>query len=256
MVDYSKWDKFADSDSDEDENSNKPLVQHFNQPTSITIGPTGPSYEPTSTSFAPAVLDHRDLDREEHSSSQPIPSVSASSQAPFQLYETPTHNWQQTRYDVTIWIKNLPYQTKVSDLKIDVRNKKFLCIQLNSSIIFFEKEFKYEINETNLINDGIDWEIISNETTHEKHIKLIFQKHQYLPGSVIWWNACFVGDEEIDVMAIPERKLSTNGKRQKQEFSTVWKEANELFQKKIQQNERCSVELEETEERGQVMEGK
>jgi hypothetical protein len=256
MVDYSKWDKFGDTESDEDESSNSlPRVHHFKQPTSVTIGPNGLNYQAdtskiSSTTSTPPVttLDHHDHDiNQENSSISILPSVSPSQSSPFQRYETPTHSWQQTRYEITIWIKNIPFHTKNSDLKVNLYQKNSLCIEINS-LIFFQKTLKYEISH-DIDSDGIDWEIISSpssSSTNEKQIKIIFQKHQYLPGSAIWWNACFLGDEEIDVMQIPERKLSTNEKIQKQQFSNVWKEANEIFQKKIQGNEtssRCSIEL-------------
>ena len=266
MVDYSKWDKFADSESDEDDraSSSLPRVHQFHQPTSVTIGPNGPNYyetepeddptlplpSPGTSSRAPAAAAEASSSAVSAAAAAVSGGVSGSLKSSEERYETSTHSWQQTRYDVTIWIKKIPLDLKRSDLIIELKNHNILSIHIHA-ILFFHKQFKYEIN-TNL-NDGIiDWEIISINN-EEKLIKFIFQKHQYLPGSAIWWNACFLGDEEIDVMNIPERKLSTNDKIQKQQFSNVWKEANELFQKKIQEKERCSIEIEENEKEGDEM---
>ena len=53
MVDYSKWDKFADEISD-DEEPNTPLVHHVEDGGSVTIGPDGPRIAARSTDAASA----------------------------------------------------------------------------------------------------------------------------------------------------------------------------------------------------------
>lgn len=229
MVDYSKWNNFHDSDEDEedeeDERRKQPLVHHFDQPTSITIGPNGTNFQntpPTQQLASQSVSQHPSSHEADHNSRISHENINTTSRR----YDEETHSWQQTRYDVTIWIQ-IPFETKVSEIQITLQNK-VLLICLNSKI-FFEKEFKYDIQRD---PDGdLDWEVLTDGQI--KQIKLICTKHQYLPGSTIWWSLCFLGDHEIDVMSIPERNMTTTERSSKQSFSEAWREANELFQKKI-----------------------
>ena len=54
MVDYSKWDKFADDISDEEDGPMRPVVHHVEEGGSVTIGPGGPSIaaRPSQVAYA------------------------------------------------------------------------------------------------------------------------------------------------------------------------------------------------------------
>jgi hypothetical protein len=249
MVDYSKWNNFHDSSDDEsegDERSGQPIVHHYDQAQSITIGPNGTTFQDSnnrsiSAALAPAAVPSTDIGTIkstdlERKRTQPMNNEQ-------QLNETPTHSWKQTRHEVEIWIP-IPFMTKVSEIVIELIDKKLLRVRLNSSSEYFSQEFKYkvEVDEEDQRQgqgqDGVsisvisDWEIITKNGT--KQIKLSFVKHQYLSGSTIWWSACFVGDPVIDVLSIPERRVSSEEKIKKQSFSAVWREANETFLQKIE----------------------
>jgi hypothetical protein len=255
MVDYSKWNNFHDSE-DEDERdgeSDHPIVHQYDQPQRITIGPKGTSFQSSTTSTTPAPVRGISTVLERNTNNE----ISSD-----QLNETPTHSWKQTRHEAEIWIP-IPFNTKVSEISIRLFQKKVLQIRIGS-LEYFSKEFKYEVEveEESTTKGGgsgsrgdsviIDeWEVLTKREL--KQIKLCFVKHQYLAGTTIWWSTCFVDDPVIDVMSIPERRMSSQEKVKKQTFSDAWREANETFLQKIERekSEQVAVGGEEDGEDGE-----
>jgi hypothetical protein len=84
MVDYSKWNKFCDSDEDEDDAPSSPFVQKIDEGRTIHIGPTGASIVPSA---APAPVRQQQEAR------------SASKEENTEIFHASTHSWKQDRYE-------------------------------------------------------------------------------------------------------------------------------------------------------------
>ncbi len=90
---------------------------------------------------------------------------------------------------------------------------------------------KYEVS---ISEEGLDWELITQK--NQKKIKIIFIKHIYIPGSIIWWSRCFINDPEIDTTTIPARNMRQV--QQTSNFAEIWRESNQKFIEEMKENNR------------------
>jgi hypothetical protein len=211
MVDYSKWDHIGDSDGEEEEFRQAPIVRHIEDGAKISIGPSGAALV-------------RPSDSKETGASSIIASAQPPSRPGLGLLDeytvAPTHKWKQDKSEVVILIP-ADRNVKASDIKVKITGDKELSVVVKG-IALLETRMKYktEINS----EDGLDWELVRSST--DCNIKITFKKHQYIPGSCIWWSCVFEGDTEIDVTKIPGRESSGS-------FAENWRLANEMFRERI-----------------------
>lgn len=206
MVDYSKWRNIQDSDSDE--NDVKPSVTTLTQGEKITIGPSG-------VMIATAEKE-----------SEQVKTIKIN---PYNN-ETSSYCWGQSRSEIFVKIP-MTLDLKASSIRVTITQK-----QINISSpphIILEGELRYDIENS---EDYIDWELVSMDRV--KYMTINLQKKCYIPGSVVWWDCLIVGDETIDVAAIPQRQSNSSI----QAYNNVWNEAHEAFKKKVQTIEKIDVD--------------
>mmetsp|Transcript_8944 Transcript_8944/g.13440 ORF Transcript_8944/g.13440 Transcript_8944/m.13440 type:complete len:223 (+) Transcript_8944:51-719(+) len=222
MVDYSKWDKFQDSDSEDDERSSRmPKVHTIAEGSSIQINSQGASVIPPS-------LDDTSSVESDTLKQEPIPCSAASSSRRFKATgSAPTHTWEQDRQEVTLWIP-VDSTLKGADVVISVEESMFTVQSKTEVILSKELRYKVEVPE-----DGVDWELITTDGV--KQLKVTLVKHVYIPGSVIWWSNVFNGDPEVDVSQIEGRKKSS--------FKDNWEQAHAMFREKKNMREQVNVSL-------------
>ena len=176
-----------------------------------------------------------------------------------------TYKWRQTRQEVFLWVA-VSSSLKTSSIKVNYTKSSNILTVTTNGIEIISGELKYKIDYDD--EDGVDLEVITTpqslqvvdidktDNSHQRVIQLIFQKHIYTPGSVIWWSSVFVNDDPIDVTTIPERlrcqkkaKVSENNQSTtscnvttSDNFADTWKKAHDMFIEKVKRKDKVNVD--------------
>ena len=259
MVDYSKWDRFAEDLSDEDDcDSHQPAVHEVPKGSQVRIGPSGAEIVQSKQTEVATVVSSAAL--RNISGNTPLSDTPDIGPPVEGFYYCPTHRWKQDKSEVTLLI-SVPVLTKASDVSVNLKGDTTsrLTITVRGAVTL-EKNLKFKVSD--ISSDTPDWELVNNSAS-DRVILITLKKHQYIPSSVFWWSCVFVGDEEIDVSTIPGRARSslnrvssvttsppstgavvTEGTTKESStltFAESWKVANEMFREKVSQ--RRSAEL-------------
>lgn len=300
-LDYSKWDKFDYASSDEEDDNRpypQPTVTRLNDGDRIHIGPSGSSIDSSNAPPAPSLSpSHTGNESSKKvgatSSSEPpataaaVPSSLPVNKAQDTIYRsshTPegggfpiTYKWKQTRQEVFLWV-SIAHSLKASAIQVEYKATSNTLRISTNGIELIAGELNYKIIHEE--DSPLDWEITtaptatsipseaSTSTPAQKVIQIIFQKHVYTPGSVVWWSSIFSGDDPIDVTQIPERlrtqktvrvsdptatgvsatdvdsdvsAAATTHVSSSQSFADAWKEAHSLFTEKVKEKEQIEI---------------
>ena len=176
-----------------------------------------------------------------------------------------TYKWRQTRQEVFLSVA-VSSSLKTSSIKVNYTKSSNILTVTTNGIEIISGELKYKIDYDD--EDGVDWEIMTTpqslqlvdidktDNSQQRVIQLIFQKHIYTPGSVIWWSSVFVNDDPIDVTTIPERlrcqkkaKVSENDQSTtscnvttSDNFADTWKKAHDMFIEKVKRKDKVNVD--------------
>ncbi|ETO23278.1 hypothetical protein RFI_13904 [Reticulomyxa filosa] len=196
-INYSKWNKIAEAldSSDEESASNTPHVTKLDRPSSVTIGPTGVTINPSPSNNQSTNANNKSVVKK--TIENPTAKQSYNSTVPRQQKdqkativkpqnneiieskvktktlselkaevltvnggETDEYMWSQTRDEVVLFIKNIPLSTKAKSIKIQYNEEKnTVFIQCLDKILYNNKELSYNIVKTKEEDCGLEWEI-------------------------------------------------------------------------------------------------
>jgi hypothetical protein len=243
MVDYSKWDKFVDSDEEEgdvlDYRSLPPNVTAFNESQRVTIGPQGYFHEPQNSGMPP--------DSELNAMTKPLdaPSLTKGPTVKQPKKTSGAEDWSKdgAMLDGYAWSQDkenavlrifLPENTKAKNIAVEISEDKQLESTLpklsikesSSGKTLFSGTFAYPIEmEEGEGMDAVDWELVSEEG--RRIMKMALRKKLLIANCYMYWKKAFQSEDEIDTRAI-ENKVSNFGK--------AWDEAHEMFRQKVRED--------------------
>jgi len=229
MVDYSKWDNLVVSDSDEEgsggELENEPHVTRLDQPSSVTLGADGATFEPTVGPAASGGV--------------------ASGRAGFggagsgRLTEAAlTRNggragsvrWSQSKEEVVVSVP-VAAGTRAKQVAVEIEERRLSVAVgvLPTRAVALAGRLKYSVSDEDDDTEAA-WELCDGPAGEggERLVRVTLVKRS-IPGAVLWWRCVMEGDAEIDVLAIPDRKSANS----EAALAThrVWQEAEKAFKK-------------------------
>ena len=296
--------EYSSDDEDNEENNNaskQPSVTRLDDGSRIHIGPSGSSISHDTTLSTPTPTSSETP----ISSVSPCSQQTSTTKAPSTIYKsshTPegggfpiTYSWKQTRQEVYLWLP-IAHALKASALQVQYTSSTNNLRISTSNIDLLAGELKYKILQSTKENEteDLDWEVTtppqaqgitsisssssSSSSTEDpptlslpvplssqKVLQIIFQKHVYTPGSVVWWSSIFATDDAIDVTQIPERlQMQKRGMQASpttaspstapregsdssvsvsstEQFAEAWKVAHGLFVEKVKTKEPITV---------------
>ena len=240
-TDYSKWDRFEDSDEEDAHPQQAPVVTKFDDGSkTVQIGPQGmtimdPSGSSTSSRFKLA-----------GNSAQIAPLWNTINGG-----LTETYAWSQSREEVTLqWFISSAVTVKAKDVTIvyDADVRKLLVNLAGQDQSLLSETLLHEV-EPNPGTEGeapFDWELkrkgekgpSPTEQKQQCFIELTLRKKAPFDGVTLWWASMFVGGPEIDVTAIQGRDQAAA-----QSSRSVWEEAHRMFQAKVATREKIVLDL-------------
>lgn len=182
MVDYSKWDKFANDLSDDDDDSvgNRPVVTKIEKPGGgrIQLGPQG------------AVLldDNSQSIREELSVTSDISRMSGPSDFSKNGDTLDSYLWCQDRHEVVVRVY-IDRTLRAADVDLRLSEENHLTVRNRKTGEFILNGALQNSVETNSAESGdcvLDWELRSVSSS-SRIFELTLRKRSPIPGVIMWW---------------------------------------------------------------------
>mmetsp|Transcript_6824 Transcript_6824/g.19317 ORF Transcript_6824/g.19317 Transcript_6824/m.19317 type:complete len:245 (+) Transcript_6824:248-982(+) len=230
MVDYSKWDHFADSDSDgAEERRSTPSVRRIEPGDSplqvggvtITSPPTPQTSHDATGGSAPQTCADLSL--------ASLSTNGASHDAYF---------WSQTRDNVRVNVV-VPPASRAKDVEVKL-DKDVLVVRVGGSVLL-EGTLAFPINFFDAaVDPDEDWELLNVSLGGEAPLRICqipLEKKKIMAGVSLWWNRLFVTEEKMD-MAHVDRGPTSEGTSK---FQENYRLAHQQFLKNIQNIEPVEI---------------
>lgn len=224
MVDYSKWNRFQDSDNDTSEETTTrpfPRVTKLDKPGRFTIDSSGTTFE------------------ESHNSNIPVATSSSSCVNDLEVPDDWIRNgsrsnntiWSQTPADIIIH-HEIPSHLKAKDIK-DIKYNSVtreFKFETTCNDVQLEGILRFEILINDIKDDSnfiVDWEIVSlsNKSSVRRFLEIILKKKLPMTNIVVWWDRLFSNDTPIDLTKIEGKRSNLT--------NTLWEDAHKQFKEKI-----------------------
>ncbi|RNF11792.1 Low complexity protein [Trypanosoma conorhini] len=271
-VDYSKWDKFCDSDDsggDEGAKSGRPCVTRLQYPSRVTVGPGGVHMEasPPLATASPFTGGSGAAAAAATARADPAPGGKPPSQqgAPKEVKddaeaeaeedemmynnltrnggrERDSHLWSQTRDTASVSFILPSMATKAKDI-VNFRlcaeerpDGGSVCV-LTFSTRGVEEErrcvFRYPVKLDSDVVEGC-WQLHSLPSRSLRLMVVQLVKEPVAVGMSLWWDRCFVTDRTtVDTRTLADR--SGAEALRGEQFQRAWHQAHEEFKKRIKE---------------------
>ena len=238
-IDYSKWDHLEVSDS-EDEEDDGPRVTRLEQPSRVTLSPSGEVAIATGAASKKAPTRPAVTNAPASSSSSTIPQAWTEKGGITKLAHNNTSLvWTQDRTSVTLrfalstnqkkWQVTLRGQLSYADRHVGVSSttKATLAVQNDSQSLLPPTALPYPVHAAQDDEDGdaVDW-TMERAPNNQAYLCVTLYKAVPMEGVVVWWSRPLEGTDEI---TLDWRDTPATSK-----FQEAWDQAHQQFREKLQ----------------------